>query len=536
MIMKNMKKIVLTALCLLVLLASAAQAIVPDEIRAIMKKMQAGEPFSVNEEIQYLEWMLESIDDSIITMKDSEIDDANRNAALAVLEESKKEILESLKRVQTSHGITPGSDAEPVIWSGGELELYPAYIALPSGFSVYLDWNTRAPLQEIEWQSNNSNIATVDSNGFITAVSVGETIITAALKDKPDVWANCGVYVKPFSEGDDEKNAMLLWEDAPPSLSYRIETIGEQNLCLVVEAYLGFERGENIPVSIYPDDEIATPASAANTWQSLLTQFVPTSGGSRAKVVRNYKISKQKTRRKVIDFAKWTIIVDDKRTEVWGSAENGFNTAIFTHNMRATKSGGKSPAGVWHGTAKDSKHIDYTEHYKVWRADHSGCWKCYRKCTEGTGVAKYMGDPIEWMTFEDEKFKGEYFGLDKSEALFKITKTDEQVVKKIVRPEPPKNTPGKSKEEYQSELIKHAIAMIKYHKENKPQIWYRVDAKVYWQCEYNAERRTNLGGDWSETRIENEYGELSIKIYNDNTVKVHDKYREYSGVITKSFK
>ncbi len=48
----------------------------------------------------------------------------------------------------------------------------------------------------LTWTSSNTNVATVDANGKVTAVSAGEAVITAASVANPDVKAACTVTVK----------------------------------------------------------------------------------------------------------------------------------------------------------------------------------------------------------------------------------------------------------------------------------------------------------------------------------------------------
>ena len=49
----------------------------------------------------------------------------------------------------------------------------------------------------LTWTSGDSEVATVDSDGFVTAVAVGETVITAAAADVSGVKAECKVIVNP---------------------------------------------------------------------------------------------------------------------------------------------------------------------------------------------------------------------------------------------------------------------------------------------------------------------------------------------------
>ena len=52
-------------------------------------------------------------------------------------------------------------------------------------------------LQEADWTSSNTAVATVDENGTVTAVAVGEAVITASTTDGSDLSASCTVTVVP---------------------------------------------------------------------------------------------------------------------------------------------------------------------------------------------------------------------------------------------------------------------------------------------------------------------------------------------------
>ncbi|MCL1855432.1 MAG: Ig-like domain-containing protein [Clostridia bacterium] len=88
------------------------------------------------------------------------------------------------------------------------LTLYPAYLQTPLDMPVVLDAETYPAGQRLTWSSSVPSIATVDWEGCVTPVSPGETAITCALADQPDVTATCGVLV--VAEGD-----ILLWAYPP---------------------------------------------------------------------------------------------------------------------------------------------------------------------------------------------------------------------------------------------------------------------------------------------------------------------------------
>ncbi|MBO5747983.1 MAG: Ig-like domain-containing protein, partial [Muribaculaceae bacterium] len=51
--------------------------------------------------------------------------------------------------------------------------------------------------KSVEWSSSNESVATIDANGLVTAIAVGEAIITAATTDGSNLTASCKVTVVP---------------------------------------------------------------------------------------------------------------------------------------------------------------------------------------------------------------------------------------------------------------------------------------------------------------------------------------------------
>lgn len=94
-------------------------------------------------------------------------------------------------------------------WNGAK-GIYPLYptdsISLPKEVSVILAKPTKieytilpenAGTKELKWSSEDPEVATVDENGVVTGMKLGETVITATATDDSIVSATCKVTVMP---------------------------------------------------------------------------------------------------------------------------------------------------------------------------------------------------------------------------------------------------------------------------------------------------------------------------------------------------
>ena len=84
------------------------------------------------------------------------------------------------------------------------ITLYPAFLQLPLGQHITLVSKTDRN-HAVTWSSSNPSVATVDENGRIIPIAVGETIITVTLADNAQVSDACGVLV--VADGN-----IFLWE------------------------------------------------------------------------------------------------------------------------------------------------------------------------------------------------------------------------------------------------------------------------------------------------------------------------------------
>lgn len=72
-------------------------------------------------------------------------------------------------------------------------------VALLEGETTQLSLVNRLPVQEVSWSSSDESIATVDADGFVTAVAKGDAVITAASADGKHS-KSCSVEVKAIGD------------------------------------------------------------------------------------------------------------------------------------------------------------------------------------------------------------------------------------------------------------------------------------------------------------------------------------------------
>lgn len=76
--------------------------------------------------------------------------------------------------------------------------------------------------KSISWQTSDESIATVDANGTVTALAVGEAVITATASDGSGVSASCFVTVTQPELGDSNANGSVNIADAVNTANYAV--------------------------------------------------------------------------------------------------------------------------------------------------------------------------------------------------------------------------------------------------------------------------------------------------------------------------
>ncbi len=97
-------------------------------------------------------------------------------------------------------------------WNSAKV-IYPLYpassVSLPKEVSVNKAKSTKleytilpenAGIKELEWSSENPEVATIDANGIVTGKEIGQAVITAKTKDGTDITASTTCTVLPFVE------------------------------------------------------------------------------------------------------------------------------------------------------------------------------------------------------------------------------------------------------------------------------------------------------------------------------------------------
>ncbi len=81
-------------------------------------------------------------------------------------------------------------------------------------YQLELDLHGSDTTPKVRWESDRPSVATVDSKGLVTPHDPGFATITVSLKDDPNVYVKCTVYVESYSNKD--------WEFLPADLAFAV--------------------------------------------------------------------------------------------------------------------------------------------------------------------------------------------------------------------------------------------------------------------------------------------------------------------------
>jgi hypothetical protein len=142
-------------------------------------------------------------------------------------------------------GVMP-SRAQEEATAGEPLILFPAYLQTPLSQPVVLDAETYPEETKLTWISLDPSVATVNADGCVTPVTVGETYVICAFADNAGITASCGVRVT-------ESGNMFFWEytPEPEDLDAAIDVMEQSD----AEVEIDLPKMPNIPwPNVWPDE------------------------------------------------------------------------------------------------------------------------------------------------------------------------------------------------------------------------------------------------------------------------------------------
>ena len=102
---------------------------------------------------------------------------------------------------------------KPVLVTGIELSEVPEFVQIAETYTIKATVRPAdAENQKVNWKSSDETVATIDQNGKITALAVGEVTIYATTDDDPQILVSTNFFVIPIQVSD------IKFVDAPESL------------------------------------------------------------------------------------------------------------------------------------------------------------------------------------------------------------------------------------------------------------------------------------------------------------------------------
>jgi len=425
-------------------------------------------------------------------------------------------LVSALTLLAACGGGTGGTGANGT-WGKGEFAIYPAFVEMPSGSSVYPDWSA-AKSAELVWLSSDPAVASVGADGLITGVSEGLATITAALAKKPQVTASCGVYVKPFNDGEVAVNEILIWEDSLPSDYYMAVMYGVTPPAGATAP--NTKAGENLPIAL-PLSEYAEAATAKSAAAAKKTP------------PKKVKVNRKDIKKGLKNNITWKILLSDTYIDTHPLFfENDGQISTWKYSINVSKRGGSTPEGSYTGTISYERFENFDAHFAKW-PDHSWCdnpncsmmYREYRGQGEwgtwrggATGGRSLQGDDLlEWETYREWYYTGYYVnsrrGNDRDPA-FTIKQSD-------VRRRPT------------------ALPLDLYDNDDLPpalaRLWFTFEASYICYSRSTQNEPTNLGNNWGRSDTHEWSARFVYKVLDNGMVLVDcDGRKNLRGTLTRS--
>ena len=225
-------------------------------------------------------------------------------------------------------------------WGGAGLEIYPAYVELPIGYAVILDYNDPNG-GAVEWASGDPSVIGVTGDGKVTALAAGETHVTLRSGGSS---VRCGFRVTDiYGDAMDDEGAgdyLTFWEvwddgEPPPALD------GEYGDDEVLNGLGRADDWLNVPITIDLSEIPAELLAAESGVPYVGMMRMGPQGGPKPTV----DLGKAKVGKRKKGGYNWQIMVQSRYTWIWDSSWS----VEVTDRVRISlvKQGGGTPEGKY---------------------------------------------------------------------------------------------------------------------------------------------------------------------------------------------